>query len=285
MASEILENNIADNSIISADTLNNIAIDLGKDDFSAFSDGVAYAVDKLNLITAELAGPGIIPKIKNEMAVSISDGKITVSEGVGIFSNGMKARLETPKELDFSGSETYIYIKYDSLTNIMTLNASDTEPDCEYLLDLAKISAEGKVYDRRFFSQGKCSPTTANFTESHTISAEYTLTSDEYIHVDTINLAFSGYRGFILTSDTLWPYSTAFGTYSQSGEESKYLWVSGEGYIYRQSDYFVADTGSAGFNSVYLKFKISGDRLEVYLKKSAERYPLNVNVNVKVEMF
>ena len=284
MASEILENNIADNSEISAQTLNNIAIDLGKDDFAAFSDGETYAVDKLNLITAELAGAGIIPSVKNEMAVTVSNGKITVAEGVGIFSNGMKVRLETPVTLDFNGTEVYVFIKYDSFLNSLTINSSEEEENGDYILPLAKISADGTVTDMRCFSKGKCTPTTANFSESHSVSGTYTLTADEYQKVDSVPLSFGGYHGLIITTNST-SYEVRFGYYIQSENGDTYSYVSGRSNTYENTGCFIIETGSAGANKVYLKFGINGNRLDIYLKRESDYYPYSVTVGFNVKMF
>ena len=280
-----IKNNIADNQQISAETLNNIATDIGKPDFSTFSDSEPFAVDMLNSITAELAGKGIIPDLKNEFSVTISEGKIVVSEGVGIFENGMKARLEAPVTLDFNG-EGFLYIKYDAFANRITLNLAEDEEEGEFILNLAQITADGKIIDKRSFSQGKCAPVTENFRQTINVSGTFKIESEGYHLVESYPLAYSGFRGFTIENNREgMMYTLLFGYLEHSEKGDLCNWVTRNGSIYQGVEGFVIDTGSAGVKKVIAKLVINGKRLDLYISKQTENFPDTVIYDLNVRLF
>lgn len=141
-----------DNQIVTAQDLNNIAIDLGAADYSHFPETPPQsAVAALNEITKDLAGAGILG-CKNKCAPSIESNTVTVDTGVIVFSTGAKKRIEVPVTIDVeSGKKSCIYALNDTENNTIYINASDAFPegDCVYI---AEISASGVLTDKRQYS-------------------------------------------------------------------------------------------------------------------------------------
>ena len=123
-----MSDDFLDNQEITAEDLNNIAIDLGSADFSHFQNGVPTAVSELNKITADLVSPGVLLK-DNRCAVGVVDNKITVDTGVIVFNNGAKKRITELQTLDLiEGTANYVYAMNDVENNITTLNVAESYP-------------------------------------------------------------------------------------------------------------------------------------------------------------
>ena len=140
-----MSDDFLDNQEITAEDLNNIAIDLGSADFSHFQNGVPTAVSELNRITADLVSPGVLLK-DNRCAVGVVDNKITVDTGVIVFNNGAKKRITEMQTLDLiEGTTNYVYAMNDVENNIIKLENSSVKPvDGDYIL-LARISTTLEV--------------------------------------------------------------------------------------------------------------------------------------------
>ncbi len=143
---------------VTAEDLNNVAIDLGKADFSEFTEGEPYSVDKLNDITASLVSAGVL-FIGDRCKVSLVDNDIFVSGGVCVFGNGAKIRISDAGEklALIEGGTNYVYVYYDrSNANIVTLINSLAAPaESESCILLAEISTAGKITDKRVYSTYK----------------------------------------------------------------------------------------------------------------------------------
>lgn len=163
-------------NLVTAEDLNNIAIDLGASDFSAFEEnGTPLAVDKLNEITKDLTSKGIL-HIGNCCKVSISDNIITVADGVCVFENGAKKRIteSDPLQIQFidDGNTNYVYMQNDIGANQIRLVNSTTNPSEAEAVDyvmLAEISKDKVLTDRRYWAiskvgQGKNTVTTIDST-------------------------------------------------------------------------------------------------------------------------
>ena len=106
--SELTENGYT--NMVTADDLNNIAVDLGIPDYSRFPEEPPQsAVSALNAITMDLTSKGIL-QIGSCMNVSVSDNVITVADGVCVMDNGAKKRLTEPVNLPcIEGGTNYVY--------------------------------------------------------------------------------------------------------------------------------------------------------------------------------
>ena len=141
---------------VSADTLNNIAVDLGCSELSkAFVEGGTYTVDELNQLTADLVSKGIL-NIGNRCKVSLSGNTISVASGVCVFGDGSKARLTSSKSVNFiEGSTNYVYLakKDNKISLVNTVTQLTTE--YEDYVKLAEISSDGVVSDKRTYAISK----------------------------------------------------------------------------------------------------------------------------------
>ncbi len=147
-------------NMVTAEDLNNIAVDLGYADYSHFpEDPPQSAVSALNQITQDLTSKGIL-QIGNCCKVSVADGVITVADGVCVFESGAKKRLTEPVTLTFiEGSVNYVYMLNNITENQIQIITSLNNPaESEYPIDyvmLAEISSGGTVTDRRYWSISK----------------------------------------------------------------------------------------------------------------------------------
>lgn len=142
-----------DNQIITAQDLNNIAVDLGAVTFSNFEDGKAYAVPELNNITKELVTKGIL-KTQNECKCTINDNAVTVDTGVVVFSDGCKIRIEEPQTIQLSSEElTYIFVEHDNELDRVTLTSDTQLPTNDYVL--LATAENGTITDKRSYSIAK----------------------------------------------------------------------------------------------------------------------------------
>lgn len=150
---------------VSAETLNQIAVDLGCVEFAegdnAFVEGTEYTIDALNRITSSLVTAGIL-LIGERCAVSwdSTNNKILIKDGVCVFSSGAKLRIESGKVLTLDlveGGTNYVYALHNPNTNTISIVASLTEADAasDYV-PLAQIDENRNVTDRRQYAKTNC---------------------------------------------------------------------------------------------------------------------------------
>lgn len=139
---------------VSAEDLNNVAIDLGATTFNEFSDGVEYAVTKLNDITKSIVGKGILNN-GNQCQCSISDGKIIIENGIIVFENGAKIKIRDTLQLDLPESEKiYIYAVNNEVSNTASIEVkTEALTTGDYVL-LAEYE-NGTLTDRRVIAKAK----------------------------------------------------------------------------------------------------------------------------------
>ena len=146
-----------DNQTVTAASLNQIAIDLGKPTFTNFADNTAYNVDKLNDITAAIVGRGIAIGVKNACECTLSDGNITVDTGLIFFNSGAKMRIDTAQTIAYTSSavKRYIYAYNDTALNSIRL-VSDEDAPAENMDTVMLCTVENNVLtDEREYSIAK----------------------------------------------------------------------------------------------------------------------------------
>lgn len=159
-----------DNQIITAQDLNNIAIDLGAVTFSNFDDGEAYAIPELNHITKELVTKGIL-KTQNECKCTINDNAVTINTGVAVFSDGCKIRIEEPQTIQLSSEElTYIFVEHDNELDRVTLTSDTQLPTNDYVL--LATAENGTITDKRSYSVAKVNLTAEGKSYMITLKAK-----------------------------------------------------------------------------------------------------------------
>lgn len=136
--------------LVTAQDLNNIAVDLGAGDFSVFTDSSPYAVDKLNEITAALVGSGISSSL-NKFEVSVNDNSVTVNTGIAFFESGRKIKFTAPVTLPLQSGE--LYFEENQSTGNVSLNIGELPID--NYIHLATINEDLTITDKRTIAKAK----------------------------------------------------------------------------------------------------------------------------------
>lgn len=177
-----------DNQEVTAQDLNNIAIDLGYAEYSHFPENPPQsAVSALNQITADLTTKGVLLS-GNRCMVTYASNKIYVDTGIIVFESGAKKRIETTQTLDFiSGVTNYIYALHDTNANKISIINSSTAPSNGDFVSLATISANGSVVYTAPLSTAKVGLSAGNSKQIINFSKSFYF--DQYTTISTISLA------------------------------------------------------------------------------------------------
>lgn len=158
---------ILDNQEVTAQTLNDIAVDLGNTSFNGFGEN-KFGADELNGITSSLVSSGILSS-DNKCQPYISGNKVYINTGVIAFANGAKKKITEPVELELIAN-TYIYALNDTAHNICKIIVSEAAPTDNDFVNLCEIDADGTLIDKRMIAKAKVElPTEGNsysFTET-----------------------------------------------------------------------------------------------------------------------
>lgn len=143
------------NEIVTQTALNNVAVDLGSAEFSAFDDS-KFGVDKLNSITADLVTSGILRTL-DMCKPTLTNGNVNVAAGVIVFSDGAKLRITSPVSV-IATANAYVVAKYDSANGTCSIVSVAEIPDetgVQYMV-IAKVNASGTaITDLRTMSADK----------------------------------------------------------------------------------------------------------------------------------
>lgn len=180
-----------DNTAVTLEDLNNVAVDLGYADFSAF-DTEKFGVDKLNQITSDLVSSGVLRTGENGALgceVIVSDGKAYVQAGIIVFESGAKMRITDPVGIDLLPN-TFIYAMLDLATGTAKLEASESEPAGDYVL-LAKVDENSNLADRRSSCVAKVNLTADQKNIYRECTVNVSRFKDSVTEVDMGSSAFS----------------------------------------------------------------------------------------------
>ncbi|MBQ8588352.1 MAG: hypothetical protein IJ454_03065, partial [Clostridia bacterium] len=143
-------------NVVTAEDLNNIAIDLGLPEYSRFPEEPPQsAVAALNGITQDLTSKGVL-QIGSCMNVTIADGIISVADGVCVMESGAKKRLTEAVSFPYiEGGTNYVYLFNNVSGNQIQLICSLEAPTdgTDYVM-LAEVTASS-VTDKRYWSISK----------------------------------------------------------------------------------------------------------------------------------
>ncbi|MBE7044786.1 MAG: hypothetical protein E7397_04600 [Ruminococcaceae bacterium] len=258
---------IAYSTAITAEDVNNLAVDLGATEFSQFQNSEPYAVQQLNNITKDLVSAGILLSL-NQCKLTKAEDKVTIDTGIIVFNNGAKKRITEALQVDFVAN-TYIYALNNTATNTCQIVVSETEPDStsDYVM-LGQVDADGNVLDKRFFSKYKAAPNAA-------------ITP---IHHDTYEIAFSSkptetiLRKTIDVGDASYAFVAVNGTNSigrivpldETGKSGSFCVNK----VYGQSGYSY---------SQHIYFKKNGSILEIY--GSSENFIRDHKATIELYLF
>ena len=224
-----MADSILDNQVITADILNDIAIDLGHTSFNGFGEE-KFGTDALNAITGNLVGAGILSSY-NKCKPTIQEDKVQIDTGIIVFNNGAKKKItENGIYVDLINS-SYIYALNNTVTNTCSIIVSQAEPADGDFVNIASIGEDGTLVDRRTIAKAKVElPAEGNsYYKSKTIisrnefsdgSPLITLPTDG---VSRIFIVFGEYARYVFDVAT----QTFSGLYKDVGDR-EYIFYSGE---------------------------------------------------------
>ena len=165
------------NQEVTAEILNDIAIDLGNTSFSGFGEE-KFGADALNDITKSLVTKGILQSESRCRPIK-SDGYINIQPGVIVFENGAKKKITEVISVPCEAG-TYIYAQNDITAGRCEIKVSETAPVTGDFVMLATVDSEGKMLDIREFSNAKveiptATPTKITYHVKGAVTDEWTL--------------------------------------------------------------------------------------------------------------
>ena len=216
---------ILDNQEVTAQTLNDIAIDLGYTSFNGFGEN-KFGADELNGITSALVSSGILSS-DNKCEPYISDGKVYINTGIIVFANGSKKKITEPVELDLVAG-TYIYALNDITHNKCRIVVSDVAPDDGDFVNLCEISSAEVLVDKRVVAKAKVElPTEGN---SYSFTENINSTNIAEYNAKTFNIPIDGSSKIFIDEK-----------FSTGGLGASYVYdiesQSFDGVYYRNGDY------------------------------------------------
>lgn len=136
---------------VTADDLNNIAVDLGGALTTKFTNDYPYAVDSLNAITGDLVSSGIT-SYGEKFSVTKDGENIVIGTGLAIFDGGLKYKLTTPLTMPIAAGDLFIELNAELNTVTMKLG---TLPVSGIYNHIATIAEDGAITDKRVWAKAK----------------------------------------------------------------------------------------------------------------------------------
>ena len=143
---------ILDNQEVTAEVLNDIAIDLGATSFNGFGNE-KFGTNALNEITSALVSKGILNSDNKCMPV-LGANTVTINTGTIVFDTGAKKKISEPVSVNLEPN-TYIYALNDTVTNTCSIIVSSTEPTSGDYVMLAAIDVDCNLTDKRSMATAK----------------------------------------------------------------------------------------------------------------------------------
>lgn len=215
---------IAYSEEVNAEMLNNIAVDLGKTDFSVFENEVPYAVTKLNDITSNLVTAGIL--MSGSMCEPIlNEQTLYIQPGIIVFNNGAKIRITQAVVVE-PVNNTYIYALNEQTTNAAQIITSEDEPTTGDYVPICYIDADGVLTDKRIFSSAKVTIPTMNqyYEQEFELSFNSDVETESYVRA-TVDV---GHPFKYVMSDSLDGYR--YTDVLEDGVRSGWIKVPGSSY-------------------------------------------------------
>lgn len=157
---------ILDNQEVTAEVLNDMAIDLGATSFNGFGNE-KFGTNALNEITSALVSKGILNSDNKCMPV-LGTNTVTINTGTIVFATGAKKKISEPISVNLEPN-TYIYALNDTVTNTCSIVISSTEPTSGDYVMIAAIDVDGKLVDKRNIATAKVAfPTAPGAIKSET---------------------------------------------------------------------------------------------------------------------
>ena len=148
-----MSDSILDNQEVTAEMLNDIAVDLGKADFSEFSNDTPFGADKLNSITSALVGKGVLNS-GGCCRPELSGSTLIINDGVIVFESGAKMKIEQNISV-LVQPNSYIYAVNNTTANICQIVVTSTGMTSGDYVAIAEVDADGRLIDKRLISKSK----------------------------------------------------------------------------------------------------------------------------------
>lgn len=229
------------NQEVTADTLNEIAVDLGATSFNGFGVN-KFGADELNKITAELVGRGVL--LSGDMCrPTIMGEELYISKGIIVFSNGAKKTLTEAVKVPLTAN-TCIYALNDVAAGVCSIVTATDFPSAGDYVKLAAVDSLLNVTDEREISKAKVCLLAGNAEKEYSFDTTFGI-----IEKGIMNIPVSEWDCFDkLTIESL--YGNNFTGF----------------YFYKKSDIKFGEQiliGVSG-NRPYIKFVAEGDAIKIY---------------------
>ena len=209
------------NQEVTADILNNIAVDLGNTSFNGFGTE-KFGADELNKITADLVSSGIL--ISDEKCKAVfSNENIIIQPGIIVFANGAKKKITEAVSFP-AQANTYIYalnkVSAGTCELIMSVTNPNEDEEVKSLdyVTICGVDSNKKIIDMRTFSSAKVAIPTEN--QYHEVEVElYFIAAEADVVRATIDTGHP-YR-YVITEKVDGGYPVAAELYD--GESTKWL--------------------------------------------------------------
>lgn len=146
------------NQEVTAEILNDIAIDLGNTSFNGFGEE-KFGADALNDITASLVTKGVLMS-GNQCKPIVSGENVCIQTGTIVFENGAKKKITEVINVPLQNG-IYIYALNDVAAGTCEIISSGNDPATDTAvsgqdyIEIAEIDADGSLTDKRTFSSAK----------------------------------------------------------------------------------------------------------------------------------
>ena len=255
------------NQSVTADDLNEIAIDLGLSSFSGFGTE-KFGAEELNNITKDLGGKGYLNAGNKCKPLVSADGKLTVLDGIAVFSDGAKLVLKNSKTYSFDARGKAIYFKHDISNGSVTLHYWSAFPSGDDYVPLCEVLSDGTVIDKRTLAVAKVN--LAAVESNKTADMEITLNIDnKKSPCGSISLDFTGYNGILVRlikegNDWRAPLhkksEEKFVTIPASGKSTEYLYISSTKVYFERTatglNYYGSTSWEGGTHTLTLKITL-----------------------------
>lgn len=180
------------NQEVTAEMLNDIAIDLGNTSFNGFGEE-KFGADKLNEITSSLVSKGVLTS-DNQCKPIVNGNYVSIQTGTIVFGNGAKKKITEVVNVE-KKKGTYIYALNNVSAGICKITVSETDPATDATLSeddyvaIAKISSGGSLTDKREFSAAKVKMPVANQYTEHEFSITFNSDANYFYPIGEIDVA------------------------------------------------------------------------------------------------
>lgn len=209
------------NQEVTADILNNIAVDLGNTSFNGFGTE-KFGADELNKITADLVSSGIL--ISDEKCKAVfSNENIVIQPGIIVFANGAKKKITEAVSFP-AQANTYIYalnkVSAGTCELIMSVTNPNEDEEVKSLdyVTICGVDSNKKIIDMRTFSAAKVAIPTENQYHEEEINVSF-VRDEQYMVKATIDTGHP-YR-YVITEKVDGGYPIAAELYD--GESTNWL--------------------------------------------------------------